>query len=266
MATRTRRTRSQSADEGSRKGRALLMAVERIVDSPAKIRARAAEVEARIREALPDGAPDDQVRKAVEQRLIADYSNRTALAGGAAALPGIVPGIGSLTTLIGGGLVDMTFCLKYEVEMVLALAALRGYNIENARERQLAYLMAAAHTYEASSGENPLGDLLKTEADAVWNFTPRQLGKLVASLFVKLALWFAGKGFARALPLVGVVVSTAANKTLTMRVGKSVIVELDRRSVVAPPGARPQRRTQRKAAAARPRAAAKERRTARAVR
>lgn len=214
---------------GNEQGAALLKAVERIVDAPAKIRAHVDEAVEKIRASLPDDATDAQVRGAVERDLVSHYSNRTAIAGGASALPGLIPGLGSLTAVLGGGLLDMTFCLKYEVEMVLALAAARGYDIEDPRERQLAYLLAAAHTYEASGGRNPLPDLVKTEIDAVWHYTPRQLGKLVAALFVKLAILFAGKGLTRAIPFIGVVVSSAANKTLTTRVGKSVVKALDGR-------------------------------------
>jgi hypothetical protein len=228
MAETKGRTRGDSS-EGERQGKALLSAVERIVDAPEKIREQVERIEAETRRGLPDDASPEQVRTAVERTLISHYSNRTALAGGAAALPGLVPGLGSLAAMLGGGLLDMTFCLKFEVELVLALAAARGYRIEDPRERQLAYLLAAAHTYEASSGQNPLADALKVEADAIWNYTPRQLGKLVASLFVKLAILYAGKGLVRALPLVGVVVSSAANKTLTSRVGKSVVKALDGR-------------------------------------
>ncbi|HEY3444725.1 MAG TPA: EcsC family protein [Myxococcales bacterium] len=215
---------------GTKQGEALLKAVERIVDAPAKIRAQVDAAAEKIRASLPDDATDAQVCGALERDLVSHYSNRTALAGGAAALPGLIPGLGSLAAVLGGGLLDMTFCLKYEVEMVLALAASRGYDIEDPRERQLAYLLAAAHTYEASGGRNPLPDLVKTEIDAIWHYTPRQLGKLVAALFVKLAILFAGKSLSRAIPFIGIVVSSAANKTLTSRVGKSVIKALDGRA------------------------------------
>jgi hypothetical protein len=211
------------------KGEALLKAVERIVDSPKDIRKRVDEIMERAKDSLPADATEAQIRTIVEREIISHYSNRTALAGGASALPGLIPGIGSIAALVGGGLVDMTACLKFEVEMVLALAVVRRYAIEDSRERQLAYLLAAAHTYEATGGRNPLPDLVKTEIDAVWHYTPRQLGKLVAALFVKLALMLAGKGLTRAIPFIGVVVSTAANKTLTQRVGRSVIKALDGR-------------------------------------
>jgi len=214
---------------GESRGAALLSAVERIVESPERIRTRVDQAFEHVRASLPEDAPPDGIQKLVDKRLISEFSNRTAIAGGASALPALIPGVGSLATLVGGSLVDMTLCLKYEVELVLALAAARGYRIEDPRERQLAYLLAAAETYEASSGQNVLVDLVKTEVDAIWRYTPRQIAKVVGALFVKLALLYAGKSLARAIPFVGVVVSGVANKALTERVGQGVVRALDGR-------------------------------------
>lgn len=216
--------------EAREKGKALLRAVERIVERPERIQERVDDELARARERLPDDADEAHIRKVVERKLITRYSNYTAAAGGAAALPSLVPGIGTLTSLIGGSLVDMTLCLKFEVELILSLASLRGYDIEDVRERHFAYLLAAIHTYEASGGRNPIPDLLKTELDAVWNYTPRQLSKLVTTLFVRLVIHFAGRGLARAIPLVGMVVSSTTNKALTARVGRAAVKSLDERA------------------------------------
>jgi hypothetical protein len=225
---------------GKNHGEALLRAVERIVDSPSKIRAKAEAAEHEICSSLPKDASPAQRREVLERRLISEYSNKTALAGGAAALPSLVPGLGTLASALGGGILDMTACLKLEVELALALASARGYDIEDPRERQLAYLLAAVHGSEASAVGSALADLVKAEADAIWHYTPRQLGKLVSAAFVRLAIQLAGRGLTRAIPIVGVVVSSAANKALTARVGREVIKALDERErraggVEAPP-------------------------------
>lgn len=215
--------------DGSSRGAALLRAVERIVDSPSQIRRKVAAEAEKIRASLPADAAPAQRRQALERRLISDYSNRTALAGGAAALPSVVPGLGTLASALGGGILDMTACLKFEIELALALASSRGYDIEDPRERQMAYLLAAVHTFEASGAGGALADLVKAEADAVWRYTPRQIGKLVSAAFVRLALQLAGRGLTRAIPIVGVVVSSAANKALTARVGRELIKAYDER-------------------------------------
>ena len=213
----------EAATDPQAAGSRLLKAVERIVESPEKIEAQAEAIVQAVREELPDDADGAEVLALAERKLIARYSNRAALAGGASSLPALIPGVGTLASIVGGGLVDMTCCLKFEVEMVLALSSLHGFDIRDPRERQLAYLLAASHTYASTPGSVPLADFLKLELDAIWHYTPRQLGKLVTTLFVKLAIVYSGKGLIRAVPLVGVLVSGGFNKALTHRLGGSVV-------------------------------------------
>lgn len=207
----------------------LLKAVERIVASPEEIECQAEAIVQEARKKLPQDAAGAQIRELAEQKIIARYANRAAMAGGASSLPALLPGLGTMAAFVGGGLVDMTMCLKYEIEMALALSSLHGFDIRDPRERQLAYLLAASHTYESTPGSVPIADFLKIELDAIWHYTPRQLGKLVTALFVKLAIAYSGKGFVRAVPLVGLIASGGINKALTHRLGKSVIKAFERR-------------------------------------
>ncbi len=207
----------------------LLMAVERIVESPAAIERQVEAIVQEVRHKLPEDAAGAQIRALAEQKIIARYANRAAMAGGAASLPALIPGIGTMAAFVGGGLADMTLCLKYEVEMMLALSSLHGFDIRDPRERQLAYLLAASHTYASTPGGAPIADFLKIELDAIWHYTPRQLGKIVAGLFVKLAVLYSGKGFVRAVPLVGLLVSGGLNKALAHRLGKSAVAAFARR-------------------------------------
>ena len=46
------------------------------------------------------------------------------------ALPGLIPGLGSIALSIGGGLAELTYLLKCEVEMTLALCHLYGFDID----------------------------------------------------------------------------------------------------------------------------------------
>lgn len=221
----------QSEETAHPSGKELLKAIERIMASPEDIDAQAQAFTQEIRQKLPADASDAQIRQLTAQKLISHYANRAALAGGAASIPALVPGIGTMAAFAGGGLVDMTLCLKYEVEMVLSLSSLWGFDIGDPRERQLAYLITASHTYESTPGSLPIADLLKIELDAIWHYTPRQLGKLITTLFVKLAFLYSGKGLVRAIPLVGMFVAGGFNKALARRLGKSVMKLLELRPV-----------------------------------
>ena len=213
--------------ESQDKGRKLLSAVERITEDADTLIARLEkfkhESPARV------GQDEDTHLEEVAGRIVSHYSTRSAVAGGLTALPAIVPGIGTLTAVLGGTLADMGLMLKFEVEMAMCLTHLFGFDIRNDRERQLAFLLASVSTYEAKSGENLLVDLVRAEGTAIWRYTPRQISKALLTVFTKIVLMSLSKGFAKALPLVGVVVSSSVNKVLTGKVGRRCISELENR-------------------------------------
>ena len=209
----------------TKQGEKLLNAVERIVDGPEKLIAFVREIEATTTVV----GDQEVVRQAVAQTIIGRFSNNSAISGGVAALPGIVPGLGTLTAVTGGALMDMGFVLKFEVEMAMCLTHLYGFDIHDERERQFALLLASVGTYEAKTGRNYFVDLAAAQGTAIWNYTPRQMSKALISVMTKLALLSMSKSLVRAIPLVGVVVGSGVNKLLTARVGKGCQVELSRR-------------------------------------
>ncbi|MDF1661049.1 MAG: EcsC family protein [Planctomycetota bacterium] len=207
-------------------GAKLYSAVERIVEDPNTIIERVERFEDEIDEEIPDLSDDELVDKTAE-KLITYFANRTMTTGGLTSLPGIIPFWGSIIAVVGGGLADMTFCLKYEVEMVLSLSALYGFDIRDDKERGLAFLIASVSTYEQLDGKSNIfkgmfqavGDYAQTQSQAVWNYTPRQIGKIVAKAFVQLAIKGASKSLLKAMPLVGIGISAAGNRILTKHVG-----------------------------------------------
>lgn len=215
------------AETDKAKGEKLLTAVERIIADDAALIATT-EKHVRGTESKP-GEPSEAWLKRVGEKIVSDFSTRSALSGGAAALPAIVPGFGTAVTLVGGVLADVALMLKWEVEMALCLSLLHGYDIRDKRERQLAFLLASVSTYDARSNENVLMDLARAEGTALWNYTPRQVSKALVSVMAKIVLMAVSKSFARLVPVVGVVVGASANKLLTKRVGERCMAELARR-------------------------------------
>ena len=224
-----------SKDEAaeSKSGEKLLTAVERILAEDGEL---IGTTEKHIRGTpAKDGETEDAWRLRVAQQIVSEFSTRSAISGGAAALPAIVPGFGTLMALVGGALADMALMLKFEVEMALCLSQLYGYDLRRKRERQLAFLLASVSTYDARSNQNFLVDLARAEGTALWNYTPRQLSKAILSVMTKMVLLTASKSFARVLPVVGVVVGASANKVLTRRVGERCTSELARRAELERP-------------------------------
>jgi hypothetical protein len=207
-------------------GERLLTAVERIVAGSDQL---IAQVEA-YREDIA-GAEDPLSEAVLEQtaaRIISLYSTRSAIAGGATALPAVFPGGGTIVAAIGGSLADMALMLKYEVEMSLCLTHLFGHDIREEHERLLAYVLAAVGVFEVKSGRNYFLDLADTGIEALAKYTPRQLSKLAASVFAKCLLLKFSQRLVRVVPLIGVVVGVSANKFVTHLVGWQCVRALAR--------------------------------------
>lgn len=212
---------------GEAQGRKLLTAVERLIRDDEELIAIAERHQREI--PREEHADEAAWREAVAALIVSDFSNRSAISGGAAALPSILPGFGTVVSLVGGTLADMALMLKFEVEMALCLTHLHGWDIRQTRERQIAFLLASVNTYEAKSDQNLFVDLAAAEGTAVWNYTPRQISKALVSVMTKIALLSVSKGLVRVVPFVGVVVGASMNKVLTGRVGNRCIAELKRR-------------------------------------
>ncbi len=214
--------------EDNERGRKLLSAVERIIDDTENIIAVVDRHAEHARSEQP-GIDEDVLRDLVSSKLVKHYSTSSAISGGATALPAIFPGAGSIIALTGGTLLDVAFILKFEVEMALALCWNYGFDVRDERERELAFLLASVLTHDESTGENFVNDVMKAETQALWNYAPRQVPKLIVQVLARLALRQAAKGLARALPFVGIAIGAGLNKALTTKTGNAMTEELRRR-------------------------------------
>ncbi len=197
-------------------GERLLSAVERLIEPDEQILAIVASAQ---RDAQGD---TDRAARA----LISRYANRSALVGGATALPAFLPGLGTACALVVGPLADLVCLLKFETEMCLALAAVHGYDIAEPHERQLAFLLAALKTSEASAGRSAVHDGVSVVGTSIWNYGPRRVGKLLVTVLASLGAALVTRNLARAIPLIGVAVGAGLNRALTSRVGHNAHEEL----------------------------------------
>lgn len=207
-------------DTENKKGEKLLSVIEHLLRDEDEI---IADVEKR------KGQNPELERDELAEQIVASFSNLSAISGGAAALPAIIPGWGTLTTIVGGALLDTALLLKFEVEMALSLCWLYGYDIREKHERQMAFLLASITTYNVKSDGNFILDVVQAEGVAIWNYAPRQVSKLLLFVLGRLALMGAGKSLLRALPIVGVAIGSGVNKVLTTNVGKHCLDHLDKR-------------------------------------
>jgi len=204
--------------EQSARGRILLHSIERMLDigsvehTVVRIRATTAE-------------PCE-----VSDRVIAHYATRSAIAGAVSAAPGMVPGWGTITA-VGLTLGELTFIMKAEVEMCLALCAVHGHDVHSADTRQLALALAAVQVHHVEAGRHVMLDATEITMQSLWKYTPRELSKLVVRVLGKIACRSAaqclGKGLLRAVPVVGSAVGYGMNALLTRRVGHAANLALE---------------------------------------
>lgn len=213
--------------EDHSQGRKLLNVVERIIADTDSLVALSKDSLRRAQVAHPED--EAAALTAASEAIISHFSTRTAVSGGLAALPALLPGVGTLAAVAGGALADVGLMLKFEVEMALTLSHLHGFDITREEERNLAFLLASVSTYDAKSGGNFFADVVQAEGIALWKYTPRQVAKLLLTVLSKLALLQAGKGLVRAVPFVGIAVGSTMNKVLTRRVGERLVSELSQR-------------------------------------
>ncbi|MCU0693533.1 MAG: EcsC family protein [Polyangiaceae bacterium] len=215
-------------DVNEAQGDRLLHAVERLIEDPEDLIARVEELKEQAR--VPAGAAGVGRSGIVAQHIIERYSLRSATTGALTALPASAPGPGMLAAAIGGTFLDIGLMLKHETEMVLSLSYLHGNDIRDPHERRLAFLLAAAGSYEAlTGGDNFLMDVAAAEVEAIWHYTPRQVTKLLTILLSRLVLRAASRRLVKMVPIVGVAVSSTINKVCTKRVGRSSNAALVRR-------------------------------------
>ena len=206
------------------KGEQLLSAVERLVSSNQTLRAHVAACEARVKVKSPDASKAER-RELIAQELTRSYSNRAAIAGGVTAVPALIPGFGSLAAGIAGTFAELAYLLKTEVELCLSIAHVYEFDIEKPQERQLAFLLAAVSTYDAS-GRNFFVDVMRAEGVAIWNYGSRVIARMLIKAMTALALAYLYRGLLRMVPVLGIVIGSSMNKVLTQRVGDSQNIAL----------------------------------------
>lgn len=205
----------------------VVSAVEMLIDSPEALHRRGWE-----QRQTHDGNVD-----AACQAIISQQSNVSAIVGALSAAPAIIPGPGTAMAVLGGMLGEAILLLKLETELCMLLSAAHGFDVRLPHERQLAMLLASIGTFQSRHGDDVLLALGITSAEAIWNYAPREVSKLLLRVVGRVLVVGAARNGARTLllaaPFVGMGVGAGMNKALTARVGKRAHVALVMRARAA---------------------------------
>lgn len=87
----------------------------------------------------------------VSEYIIRRYARLAAIAGAAAALPGVVPGVGTAVAF-GLGAVDVTAAMKFQVDMCRCLAVNYGLDLTSEDAKHLSLIIAFCGAVEQTAG------------------------------------------------------------------------------------------------------------------
>ena len=202
-------------DSGSR----LLRAVEVIAISPEDAMAIADGYVIQSRQRFPsDSEWNHQLRAA--SKIVGRYSRLAMMVGGATALPGIIPGLGTAVAMVGGATADSLVCMKLQVDMCMCLAAAFKYDITSEDGKHLAFLIAATGSVQRA-GVGAGGEIgSKAGVSMLRQYLRGGALQAIKQAFRRVGVTFTRKAAERAIPFgIGVVVAGGANYGLTRYVG-----------------------------------------------
>lgn len=198
----------------------LLKAIELILAKPENIRAEAHHVLEKYRKRYKADRSEDDIRDLAAEKIISNYSYYAAFSGGATALAGVIPGLGTAIAAFGGATADTALCMKFQIEMVMALATIYDHDIRLDEEQRLCFIIAALGTLNEAVKETA-----KQLGSKAFVAMARQYLKgatliAVKELFKRVGITFTRKAMEKAAPFgIGVIISFSANKGLTWYVG-----------------------------------------------
>lgn len=204
---------------------ALLKAIELILARPEDIRQKVQKTKEKYYQRHDKTLPEHRHLNNIADKLISSYSTKAGLSGGATGLIGVVPGLGTAVELVGGATADIALCLKYQIEMSMALAALYGHDIENEGGKKQYYIIASLSTINMETIRQGGEQAAKIFTKMANRYLRDASFETVKIVFRKVSLTLSKKALQKAIPFgIGAVIGFSSNKTLTWMAGQRVKV------------------------------------------
>ena len=199
----------------------ILKAIDIIIASPESIQEDVRQMEEKYREKYANKMEEEVIQDKLAEHIISNYSYYTAFTGGATALTGVIPGIGTVIAAVGGATADAAVTMKWEIEMVMAIATVYGRDITIEEEKRLCYLVAGLGVLNEATKKGVAGFSTKALQNMARLYLKGPSLVAVKEVFKKVGISFTRKALEKSIPFgVGVVIGFSANKGLTWYVGK----------------------------------------------
>lgn len=201
----------------------LLKAVEAIAISPTDAKHLVSQYQKQAKKSHPQKS-EAEINKIVGKKIISRYCKMSAVSGGTTALAGIVPGVGTAVSMIGGGLTDATVSMKLQVDMCMCLAETYGWDLTTQDAKHLSFLIAVGGALEQTGTTAATAIASKAGVRMVKTYLTGAILVTIKEMFKKIGIVFTRKALEKSIPFgIGVVIGTSANYALTKYVGNSAL-------------------------------------------
>jgi hypothetical protein len=202
-------------DSGSR----LMKAVQAIAISPKDARASVFDYTLQAR-SEDKNATDRQIKSKVADKIISRYAKLAATSGGATALAGVIPGVGTAAAMLGGGSVDMALSLKFQVDMTMCLAFAFKSGLSDEDAIHMSYIIALSSALEKAGSAGATKIASKAGVAMVNQYLKGATLQFIKQLFKTIGVTFTRSALTKMIPFgVGVVIGSAAGYGMTKFVG-----------------------------------------------
>lgn len=198
----------------------LLRAVELVLADPKKIQEEALILKNKYISRYKNDRSMEEIEEYAAEKIISNYSYFTAFIGGATALTGVVPGLGTAISTFGGATADAALSMKYQIEMTMAIATIYGHDITDGEAQRICLIVAGLGTINEAAKEGGKEITKKAFIKMTQQYLKGATLVALKEIFKKVGITFARKSLEKSIPFgVGVVIGFSANKGLTWYVG-----------------------------------------------
>ncbi|ACL18700.1 conserved hypothetical protein [Desulfitobacterium hafniense DCB-2] len=202
----------------------LLKAIEIILAKPEDIVKEVRVMEDKYYGKYEGKKTKGEIQKIIADHIISNYSYFTAFAGGATALTGVIPGLGTVIATLGGASADVALTMKWQIEMTMAIAVVYGHDITIEEEKRLCFIIAGMGVINEAAKEGGKAIGSKAFIKMTQEYLKGATLQAVKEIFKKVGITFTRKAAEKAIPFgVGVIIGFSANKGLTCYVGSKAL-------------------------------------------
>lgn len=179
-------------------------------------------------------AVSPEAKRRIAAKLIRRYAALAAASGAVTALPGVVPGVGTAVSVVGGGVADMAASLKIQIDLSMCLVELYSDGagdrvMADEDKKHLAFVLALGGSLEQMISRSAKPAIMKMAEKLVVKYLSGATLISVKELFRRFAITFTQRAAAKAVPAgVGVAFAGSANYAMTVVVGKVAVAILSK--------------------------------------